>query len=183
MTVQPLPTPNAPAVAGPYSPAVRAGDWIVLAGQVPLDPATGTLVAGDAAAQAQQVLDNIVAVLTDCGAQLTDVAKTTVFVTDLGDFAAVNEVYAAAFGAILSAAYMLYMYQRLFYGRKSETEGFRDLDLRETLIGGTFAIIILLLGILPMTLLHSMEPKIETFSRPFAPPVVAAANPEEVKVP
>ena len=98
MTVQPLSTPSAPAVAGPYSPAVRAGDWIVLAGQVPLDPATGTLVPGDAAAQAQQVLDNIVAVLTDCGAQLTDVAKTTVFVTDLGDFAAVNEVYAAAFG-------------------------------------------------------------------------------------
>ena len=98
MTVQPLSTPSAPAVAGPYSPAVRAGDWIVLAGQVPLDPATGTLVPGDAAAQAQQVLDNIVAVLTDCGAQLTDVAKTTVFVTDLGDFGAVNEVYAAAFG-------------------------------------------------------------------------------------
>ena len=98
MTVQPLPTPSAPAVAGPYSPAVRAGDWIVLAGQVPLDPATGTLVPGDAAAQAQQVIDNIVAVLTDCGAALNDVAKTTVFVTDLGDFAAVNEVYAGAFG-------------------------------------------------------------------------------------
>ena len=98
MTVQPLSTPSAPAVAGPYSPAVRAGDWIVLAGQVPLDPGTGTLVPGDAAAQAQQVLDNIVAVLTDCGAQLTDVAKTTVFVTDLGDFGAVNKVYAAAFG-------------------------------------------------------------------------------------
>ncbi len=98
MTVHPLSTPSAPAVAGPYSPAVRAGDWIVLAGQVPLDPATGTLVPGDASAQAQRVLDNIVAVLTDCGAELTDVAKTTVFVTDLGDFAAVNEVYAAAFG-------------------------------------------------------------------------------------
>jgi 2-iminobutanoate/2-iminopropanoate deaminase len=98
VTVHPLSTPSAPAVAGPYSPAVRAGDWIVLAGQVPLDPATGTLVPGDASAQAQRVLDNIVAVLTDCGAQLTDVAKTTVFVTDLGDFAAVNEVYAAAFG-------------------------------------------------------------------------------------
>ncbi len=98
MTVHPLSTPSAPAVAGPYSPAVRAGDWIVLAGQVPLDPATGTLVPGDASAQAQRVLDNIVAVLTDCGAKLTDVAKTTVFVTDLGDFAAVNEVYAAAFG-------------------------------------------------------------------------------------
>ncbi len=98
MTVQPIPTPSAPAVAGPYSPAVRAGDWIVLAGQIPLDPDTGTLVPGDAAAQAQQVIANIVAVLTDCGAQLTDVAKTTVFVSDLGDFAAVNEVYAAAFG-------------------------------------------------------------------------------------
>ena len=98
MTVQPLSTPSAPAVAGPYSPAVRAGDWIVLAGQVPLDPATGTLVPGDAAAQAKQVIDNIVAVLTDCGAELTDVAKTTVFVTDLGDFGAVNDVYATAFG-------------------------------------------------------------------------------------
>lgn len=98
MTVQPISTPSAPAVAGPYSPAVRAGDWIVLAGQIPLDPGTGTLVPGDATAQAQQVIDNIVAVLTDCGAQLTDVAKTTVFVTDLGDFAAVNRVYAAAFG-------------------------------------------------------------------------------------
>ena len=98
MTVQPIPTPSAPAVAGPYSPAVRAGDWIVLAGQIPLDPATSTLVPGDATAQAQQVVANIAAVLADCGAALTDVAKTTVFVTDLGDFAAVNEVYAAAFG-------------------------------------------------------------------------------------
>ena len=98
MTVQPIPTPSAPAVAGPYSPAVRAGDWIVLAGQIPLDPATSTLVPGDATAQAQQVVANIAAVLADCGAALTDVAKTTVFVTDLGDFVAVNEVYAAAFG-------------------------------------------------------------------------------------
>ena len=98
MTVQPIPTPSAPAVAGPYSPAVRAGDWIVLAGQIPLDPATSALVPGDATAQAQQVVANIAAVLADCGAALTDVAKTTVFVTDLGDFAAVNEVYAAAFG-------------------------------------------------------------------------------------
>lgn len=98
MTVQPVPTPSAPAVAGPYSPAVRAGDWLVLAGQVPLDPATGQFITGDAAAQAQRVLDNIVAVLTDCGAALTDVAKTTVFVIDLSDFGAMNEVYAAAFG-------------------------------------------------------------------------------------
>lgn len=98
MTVQSVPTPSAPPVAGPYSPAVRAGDWLVLAGQVPLDPATGQFITGDAAAQAQRVLDNIVAVLSDCGARLTDVAKTTVFVTDLADFGAMNEVYAAVFG-------------------------------------------------------------------------------------
>jgi 2-iminobutanoate/2-iminopropanoate deaminase len=95
---QPVPTPSAPPVAGPYSAAVRAGDWLVLAGQVPLDPATGKLVDGDAAAQCRQVLANVKAVLTDCGASFTDVAKTTVFVTDLGDFAAVNEEYAKAFG-------------------------------------------------------------------------------------
>ena len=98
MTVSPVPTPSAPAVAGPYSPAVRAGDWLILAGQVPLDPATGQFVIGDAATQARRVLDNIVGVLDDCGATLTDVAKTTVFVTDLGDFAAMNEVYAEVFG-------------------------------------------------------------------------------------
>ena len=98
MNVEAVPTPSAPPVAGPYSPAVRAGDWIVLAGQVPLDPATGQMITGDARVQAHQVLDNIRAVLTDCGATLADVAKTTVFVTDLADFAVVNEVYADAFG-------------------------------------------------------------------------------------
>lgn len=95
---QPVSTPNAPPVAGPYSAAVRAGDWLVLAGQVPLDPATGKLVDGDASDQCRQVLANIAAVLGDCGASLADVAKTTVFVTDLGDFAAMNAVYAEAFG-------------------------------------------------------------------------------------
>jgi 2-iminobutanoate/2-iminopropanoate deaminase len=93
-----VPTPNAPPVAGPYSAAVRAGDWFVLAGQVPLDPATGTMVDGDAATQCRQVLANISGVLADCGASLADVAKTTVFVTDLADFAAMNAVYAEAFG-------------------------------------------------------------------------------------
>jgi 2-iminobutanoate/2-iminopropanoate deaminase len=98
MTVEIVPTPSAPAVAGPYSPAVRAGEWLVLAGQVPIDPATGALVGGDAAAQARQVLANVAAVLGDCGATFADVAKTTVFVTDLADFAAVNAVYAEVFG-------------------------------------------------------------------------------------
>jgi len=98
MPVVPVPTPSAPAVAGPYSPAVRAGDWLVLAGQVGLDPATGGIVDGGAAAQARQVLTNIAAILGDCGASISDVAKTTVFVTDIGEFAAVNAVYAEAFG-------------------------------------------------------------------------------------
>ena len=97
MPVTPVPTPSAPPVAGPYSPAVRAGDWLVLAGQVGLDPATGKLADG-VEAQARQVLANIAAVLGDCGATLPDVAKTLVFVTDLGDFATVNGVYAEAFG-------------------------------------------------------------------------------------
>jgi 2-iminobutanoate/2-iminopropanoate deaminase len=95
---RPVDTPNAPPVAGPYSAAVRAGDWLVLAGQVPLDPVSGTLVEGDAAAQCRQVIANLAAVLADCGATLADVAKTTVFVTDLADFAAMNAIYAEEFG-------------------------------------------------------------------------------------
>jgi 2-iminobutanoate/2-iminopropanoate deaminase len=98
VTVEPVPTPSAPPVAGPYSPAVRAGDWLVLAGQVPLDPTSGHFVDGDARVQIQRVLDNIAAVLRDAGAFVTDIAKTTVFVTDLTDFGAMNEVYAAFFG-------------------------------------------------------------------------------------
>jgi 2-iminobutanoate/2-iminopropanoate deaminase len=77
---------------------VRAGDWLVLAGQVGLDPATGGFVTGGVEAQAGQVLANIAAILGDCGASLRDVAKTTVFVTDIGQFATVNAVYAEAFG-------------------------------------------------------------------------------------
>jgi 2-iminobutanoate/2-iminopropanoate deaminase len=98
MTVGPVPTPSAPPVAGPYSPAVRAGDWLVLAGQVGLDPATGRMVDGGVDGQARQVLANIDAVLRDCGARLTDVAKTTVFVTDIAQFPVVNAAYADAFG-------------------------------------------------------------------------------------
>jgi 2-iminobutanoate/2-iminopropanoate deaminase len=97
MTVVPLPTPNAPPAAGPYSPAVRAGDWIVCAGQVGIDPTTSRIVDG-VEAQARQVLANLAAVLGDCGASLANVAKTTVFVTDIGQFATVNAVYAEAFG-------------------------------------------------------------------------------------
>lgn len=96
--VTPLNTPSAPPVAGPYSAAVRAGDWVVLAGQVGMDPATGRFVDGGTREQCLQVLDNISRVLADCGLTLSNVAKATVFVTDLGDFGVINEAYAAAFG-------------------------------------------------------------------------------------
>ena len=98
MPIEPVPTPSAPPAAGPYSPAVRAGDWLILAGQVGLDPTSGAMVTGGVEAQARQVLANIAAILADCGAALTDVAKTTVFVTDIAQFATVNAVYAEAFG-------------------------------------------------------------------------------------
>jgi 2-iminobutanoate/2-iminopropanoate deaminase len=98
MPVEPVSTPSAPPVAGSYSPAVRAGDWLVLAGQVGLDPESGALVDG-VEDQARQVLANIRAILADCGAAMTDVAKTTVFVTDIAEFATINTVYAEAFGA------------------------------------------------------------------------------------
>jgi 2-iminobutanoate/2-iminopropanoate deaminase len=96
LAVEPIPTPSAPPAAGPYSPAVRAGDWIILAGQVGLDPASGRIAEG-VEAQARQALANIRAILADCGASMEDVAKTTVFVTDIGEFATVNAVYAEAF--------------------------------------------------------------------------------------
>jgi 2-iminobutanoate/2-iminopropanoate deaminase len=98
MPVEAIPTPSAPPAAGPYSPAVRAGDWLVLAGQIGLDPATGTMVEGGVEAQARRVLANVAAVLADCAASLSDIAKATVFVTDIGEFATVNAVYAEAFG-------------------------------------------------------------------------------------
>ncbi|HEV8627209.1 MAG TPA: Rid family detoxifying hydrolase [Acidimicrobiia bacterium] len=97
MPAEPVPTPSAPGAAGPYSPAVRAGDWLALAGQVGIDPATGKLVDGGVAGQTRQAMANVAAVLGDCGASLADVAKTTVFLLDMGDFPVMNEVYAEAF--------------------------------------------------------------------------------------
>jgi len=95
---RPVPTPSAPPALGPYSPAVRAGDWVVLSGQVGLDPATGRLVEGGIEAQTRQVFANIDAVLADCGLTLDDVAKTLVFMADLAEFATMNGVYAEVFG-------------------------------------------------------------------------------------
>jgi 2-iminobutanoate/2-iminopropanoate deaminase len=97
MAVDPVSTPGAPPVAGPYSPAVRAGDFVVLAGQVGLGP-DGTLVAGGVEAETRQVLTNIEAVLADCGVTWADVARTGIFLTDLGNFATVNALYEGAVG-------------------------------------------------------------------------------------
>jgi len=95
----PLPTPSAPPAAGPYSPAVRAGDLVFLAGQIPIDPATGALVEGDIGAQARQVLANITSVLGDIAAQWTDVVKATIFLAgSLEHFATVNQIYADVVG-------------------------------------------------------------------------------------
>ena len=87
------------AAIGPYSQAVRAGGFLYLSGQVPLDPKTGLLVAGGTAEQTRRVLDNLAAVLSAAGLGLADVVKTTVFMTDLGAFAEMNKVYAEAFPA------------------------------------------------------------------------------------
>ena len=90
-------TQAAPKAIGPYSQAVRVKEWLFLSGQIAIDPATGDLVQGDAAAQTQRVLDNIEAVLAAESFTFEHVVKTTIFLADLGDFAKVNEVYGRRF--------------------------------------------------------------------------------------
>ena len=85
--------PDAPAVIGPYSAAVRAGGFVFVSGQIPLDPTTGTLVEGDVVAQTAQVLRNIGALLAAAGCTVADVVKTTIYLADLNDFAEVNDTY------------------------------------------------------------------------------------------
>ena len=89
--------PSAPAAIGPYAHAIAAGPFVFCSGQTPIDPATGKLIEGDIEAQTQRVLDNLAAVLAAAGLTLRDVVKTTVFLKDMGDFARMNAVYAAAF--------------------------------------------------------------------------------------
>jgi len=88
---------GAPAAAGPYSHAVRTGTLVYLSGQTPIDPATGALVPGDVAVQAERVFANLAAVLAAAGATFDDVVKVNVYLTDMADFAAVNAVYARTF--------------------------------------------------------------------------------------
>ena len=90
-------TDHAPKAIGPYSQAIRVGDFVYTAGQVPIVPATGDLIAGEIEAQTRQALTNIKAVLEAAGSGLDKVVKTTVFMTNLGDFARMNGVYAEFF--------------------------------------------------------------------------------------
>ena len=90
---------NAAPPVGPYNHAVRVGDLLFCSGQIPLDPATGSLVAGDIKAQTEQALKNVKAILVDQGLDFGRIVKTTVFLTNLADFAAMNEVYAKFFTA------------------------------------------------------------------------------------
>lgn len=87
---------QSPAPVGPYNHAVRIGDLLFCSGQIPLD-ASGTLVAGDIRAQTERVLENVKAILADQGLSFSNVVKSTVFMTNLGDFAAMNEVYGKYF--------------------------------------------------------------------------------------
>ena len=86
-------TSAAPEAIGPYAQAIRAGGFVYTAGQIPLDPATGQVVAGGIAEQTARVLENLRAILEAAGSSLAHVVKSTVFLTDLGDFAAMNAVY------------------------------------------------------------------------------------------
>ena len=92
-------TQQAPAAVGPYSQAIRVGDLVFTAGQLAIDPATGKLVEGGIEEQTRQVLRNISAVLEAAGSSLDRVAKTTVFLKDMGDFKAMNQVYGEFFAS------------------------------------------------------------------------------------
>ena len=98
MELRSIATDRAPKAIGPYSQAIVAGDLVFCAGQLALDPASGELVLGDIRTQTARALDNLAAVLAAAGSDLRLVAKTTVFLADLADFAAMNEVYSQRFG-------------------------------------------------------------------------------------
>ena len=90
-------TTNAPAAIGPYSQAVQVGNMLFASGQLGIDPATGNIVEGAVKEQTAQAFKNVKAILTEAGLDISDVVKTTVFLADMGDFGAMNEVYASQF--------------------------------------------------------------------------------------
>jgi 2-iminobutanoate/2-iminopropanoate deaminase len=97
MTKIAVSTADAPKAIGPYSQAIRAGHLLFASGQIPLDPATGSLVDGDVAAQTRRVMENLGAVLEAAGLSFASVVRTTIYVADMNDFARVNDVYGSYF--------------------------------------------------------------------------------------
>lgn len=97
MSKEIISTENAPKAIGPYVQAVKVGNFLFTSGQIPLDPATNTIVVGDIKVQAKRVLDNLVAVLNEAGLTTKNVVKTTCFLKNINDFTAFNEVYAEYF--------------------------------------------------------------------------------------
>ncbi len=96
---KPIHTPKAPAAIGPYSQAVQAGNMLFVSGQIPIDPATGEFAGNDITTQTRQSLTNVKAILEEAGYTCADVVKTTVLLANMGDFAAMNAVYAEFFTA------------------------------------------------------------------------------------
>ena len=99
MNKQPVSTDRAPKAIGPYEQAIRVGEFVYTAGQIPIDPQTGNLVEGGIAAQTRQVLNNLQAVLAAAGSSLERAVKVTVFLKNISDFGAMNEVYSEFLGA------------------------------------------------------------------------------------
>ena len=116
-------TPDAPGAIGPYSQAMRAGQLVFLSGQIPLDPESGELVgADDVAEQTERVMRNLEAVLQAAGARFEHVVKSTIFLTDLGDFTVVNRVYGARFEGVAPPARATVQVAALPRGAKVEIE-------------------------------------------------------------
>lgn len=99
MIIQEIKTDKAPAAIGPYSQAIKAGGFVFCSGQIPLDPLTGEVVDGDISAQTEQVMKNITAMLEAVGAGFDRIVKTTIFLVDMDDFGAVNQIYGRFFPA------------------------------------------------------------------------------------
>ena len=119
---EPISTKGAPAAIGPYSQAIRAAGLVFLSGQIPLDPANGQIVEGDTAAQTERVMKNLAAVLDAAGCTFDDVVRTTIFLTNLADFQAVNECYGRYFQAAAAPARATVQVAALPRGAKVEID-------------------------------------------------------------
>jgi 2-iminobutanoate/2-iminopropanoate deaminase len=131
MAKQRIHTEQAPRPLGPYSQAVAVDGWLYVAGQVPIDPATGNWVKGDIAAQTERVLQNVQAILAAAGGGLQDVVKTTVYMADLGEFTAMNDVYARYFNDACPPARATIEAKNLPGGAKLEMEAIARVGARK----------------------------------------------------